>query len=226
MLLLAVAVANIACYLPYTVFDDWWYLRFLLPAIPLLIVLAVGTFDAALRRTLAGWAAADRIQLANRAARYALTVGVVGLAVLFIREARARQVFDLARLESRYVSAGRFVDARLPSNALIVTSWESGSVRFYSSRRTLTWDALDPAWLDRAIAFVRLKGFEPYLLFERWEEPHFRRRFGGSSIAALDWPPMAEVASQVRVYKPDDRARYYAGANVSTEYVDGGGDRR
>ena len=65
----------------------------------------------------------------------------------------------------------------------------------------------------------RSRGLEPFLLFERWEEPQFRSRFGGSGVAALDWPPMAEVGGQVRVYRPSDRERYRTGGNVRTEYV-------
>ena len=34
------------CYLPYIVFDDWSYLRFLLPTIPLLLILVVASVDA------------------------------------------------------------------------------------------------------------------------------------------------------------------------------------
>ena len=137
---------------------------------------------------------------------------------LFLREARARSVFDLQRLESRYERAGEYVARRLPENALIITSWESGSVRFYSNRKTLVWDALDPAWLDRAIAYSRTRGLEPYLLFERWEEPLFRQRFAGSTVAALDWPPAAEIAGQVRIYRPEDRDRYLKGESKPTEY--------
>ncbi len=115
--------------------------------------------------------------------------------------------------------AGVYVADHLPTNALVITSWESGSVRFYSNRRTLVWDALDPAWLDRAIAYSRTRGLEPYLLFERWEEPLFRQRFTGSTLAALDWPPAAEIAGQVRIYRPDDRERYLKGESTPTEYA-------
>lgn len=48
-LLLALAATTLACYLPYTVFDDWWYTRFLLPAIPALILLSVMTAEALVR---------------------------------------------------------------------------------------------------------------------------------------------------------------------------------
>ena len=96
---------------------------------------------------------------------------------------------------------------------------ESGSVRFYAGRKTLLWDGLDPAWLDRALVYVRSRGYEPYLLFERREEPDFRQRFAGSALGRLDWPPMAEVASQVRIYRPEDRDRYFQGTLPPTEFV-------
>jgi hypothetical protein len=229
-LFLALFVVNLAVYVPYTVFDDWSYARFLLPAIPLVLILLIASVDGLFRR------AATRAAPTSRDARAAPASGEAGmgrrvagaglvpaltlvLAVLFVREAIDRSAFRLQRLEARYERAGVFVARRLPSNAVVVTSWQSGSVRYYSGRRTLVWDSLDPAWLDRAMAFVREKGFEPFLLFERWEEPLFRRRFGSSAVGALDWPPMAEVASQVRIYRPGDRDRYLRGEQPPTEYA-------
>ena len=138
---------------------------------------------------------------------------------MFVREAQERRTFELQQLEARFERAGAFVGDRLPPNAMVITSWESGSVRFYGGRKTLVWDGLDPVWLDRALSYVRSKGYEPYLLFERREEPDFRQRFAGSSVARLDWPPMAEVASQVRIYRPDERVRSLHGTLPPTEYV-------
>jgi hypothetical protein len=80
------------------------------------------------------------------------------------------------------------------------------------------WDGLDPAWLERAIVFARERGLAPFLLLESWEEPLFRKRFAGSPLAALDWPPVAEIAAQVRIYRPEDRDRYARGLAVTTEY--------
>jgi len=224
-LLLTLAAVNVACYLPYTVFNDWWYLRFMLPAIAMLLVLTVAAIDSIAARAFqarrSGFSRTHRVRAAvssDTVRAAVLSVFTVAVCVLFIREARARSVFDLRRLESRYERAGLYVASHLPSNALIITSWESGSVRFYSNRRTLVWDVLDPSWLDRAIAYSRTRGLEPYLLFERWEEPLFRRRFAGSTVAALDWPPAAEIAGQVRIYRPEDRERYLRGEAAPTEY--------
>ena len=201
------AIVNVACYLPYVVFEDWWYLRFLLPALPLVAVLTVATIDAAASRV-------------SRRTAAAVTAAVtLTIAVTLVYRARDRQVFHLAQLESRYVRAGDYVARRLPANALVVTALESGSVRYYSGRRTLVWDMLDPAWLDRALVFVREQGYEPFLLFERFEEQPFRERFTSSALGRLDWPPMAEIGGQVRIYRPGDRARYEAGESVQTDYA-------
>jgi hypothetical protein len=200
-------LANVACYLPYAVFEEWWYLRFLLPTIPLVLTLMVATIDAVCRR------------VSPRVAVPIVTLVAIVLSATFIRIAGDRSVFRLHALEARFARAGTFVGEHLPANALVITNWQSGSVRFYSGRPTLVWDGLDPAWLDRAIVFAGERGLEPFLLLERWEEPLFRKRFAGSPLAALDWPPAAEIAGQVRIYRPEDRDRYARGLDVTTEYA-------
>jgi len=44
-LLLSLALVNVLCYLPYAVFNDWWYLRFLLPGIAMVMVVMIATFE-------------------------------------------------------------------------------------------------------------------------------------------------------------------------------------
>lgn len=206
-LFVALFLVNLACYLPYVVFNDWSYLRFLLPTLPLIVILVLASVDAVCRR------------FAPVTARPAVTLVAIVLAVLWVQEARERYAFRLQEYDARFERAGIFVNRRLPANAMVITSWHSGSVRFYSGRRTLLWDSLDPAWLDRAIDYLKMRGFEPYLLFESWEEPIFRQRFAARSpVGRLDWPPAAEIAAQVRVHRPDDRDRYLRGVQAPTEY--------
>ena len=206
--LLAFAAATLACYLPYVVFDAWWYLRFVLPAVAVILILTA----------VAAAALAARLRPAWRAPALALGCGLV--AILYIEIAARRQVFELQALESRYRIAGEYVAARLPPDAAVVTVHQSGSVRFYSGRQTLVWSEVDPASFDRALEYLRSRGYRPYLLFERWEEPAFRKRLEGkSAIAALDWPPIAEIDREVRVFDPADRARYMSGVPVYTDRV-------
>ena len=204
---LAFVLVNAVLYLPYLTFDDWSYVRFLLPAVPVLAVLAMGAVHGLAARA------------GPRAVPVALSIAVVLLGVLQVREAAARQVFRLAELESVFERTGRVIGMRVPQNALVVTSRFSGAVRFYASRPTVVWDVLDPASLDRALAFAREKELEPYLLLDSSEEPAFRDRFAGSTVGRLDWPPQIEIAPQVRLYRPAARERYLAGETLATEYV-------
>ena len=48
--LLAFVAGVLAAYLPYVPFTDWWYTRFLLPALPALIVLTVTLLERAASR--------------------------------------------------------------------------------------------------------------------------------------------------------------------------------
>jgi hypothetical protein len=198
---------NVALYLPYTVFEDWSFLRFLLPAVPLMIVLAVASLDAALRRS--GVTRTEPV----------LAIAAAIVVLLFVHEARDRSTFRLREMEARFARAGTWVGRRLPANAVVVTGWETGSVRYYGHRNSIAWDALPADGLDDALGFLRARGLKPYLLFERDEESEFRQRFTGSPIGAVDWPPIADIGRVVRVYDPDDRDRYAAGAPVPTEYA-------
>ena len=196
-LALALAAATVFLYLPYRVFDDWWYIRFLLPAIPFLIVLSVATVARI----------AGRFHLL--ATPLAVLTVVVG--VWWVHTATARHAFDLREWERHFIEAGRFASDKLPANAAVVTVKHSGSVHYYSQRPTIAWDTLDPASLDRALDFLRDRGLVPMLMIDAEEESAFRARFANSSlIGRLDWPPVARVARTVRVYDPADRARYWS----------------
>jgi hypothetical protein len=204
---LAYAAVTAGVYLPYLVFEDWSYVRFLLPAVPVLTVLTLGTVAALMRRC------------STRQTATALGVVAVGLAAYGVWGARTHQAFALRQLESVYARSGIAVDGHVPANALVITSRYSGSVRYYAGRDTIVWDALDPASLDRAVAFARSRGLEPFFMLDSGEEAAFRSRFAGSDLARLDWPPLLEIAPQVRVYQPAARARYLAGQSIATEYV-------
>jgi hypothetical protein len=149
----------------------------------------------------------------------ALGVATVALSLFTLSEARDRLAFRLQQMEARFRTAGEWAGRELPANAIVIAGWHSGSVRFYGNRTTLMWDGIDPAWLDRALEFLRARGYQPYFVFESWEEPEFRRRFAGSAVAALDWPPAADIASQVRVYDVAGRERYLRGDGYVTRFV-------
>ena len=214
---LAACALIAATYLAYTVFDDWWYIRFLLPALPILLVCAV-----AVVLKMTEWLP----PLGGRSSRRSLraSAAVILCAALggwYLHVARTRHVLDLQALESRFVIAGRYASRALPPNALVLAVQQSGSVRFHGGRDTIAWDAIPPDALDRTIATIQSAGRVPFIVLEDAEEPAFRRRFPTQRFGRLEWPPQAEIHAPVRVhfYNPAALDRDLAGQRVDTEHV-------
>lgn len=205
--LLIFAAAVFACYLPYVVFDDWWYLRFILPTLPPLLALMAFVLGRVI----------DRFPLPARSIAFFATA--VAVCVLYVSFAESRGGFGLRDFEWRFRAAGEYVAARLPADAAFITGHQTGSIRYYAARSTAGWGDIDPGRLDQAIEFLRRHGRKPYLLFEAWEEPLFRSRFQKDRLGELGWPPMAEINQIVRIYDPDDYDRYRSGAAVATDRV-------
>jgi hypothetical protein len=206
--LLAFAAATFACYIPYEIFDAWWYLRFVLPAFPPLLILSSAAFLFAV----------SRLSVPVRA----LAIGAITavLVAFHLTAAMNGSAFRMRDYERRFRDGGEYVAQHLPANAAVITVWQSGSVRFYSGRLTMLWNSIEPDWLDRSLEFLRAQGYQPYFLFERSEEQEFRARFDRHSrLGALDWPPIADINRQVRIYDPSDLDRYKRGERVETHRV-------
>jgi hypothetical protein len=208
MIGLGFALASVALYLPYVEFEDWQYLRFLLPAVIVLIALAAAVSVRLLRVLFRRFAPAA-----------ALLLGA-SLVWSGVQAARFRHVFELHLSEARYVDTGAWVNGHLPQPAVAISVWQSGSLRLYGRRFTILWDAIVPGEIDTVLRRLDEAGRPPFLVLESWELAPFRERFGSASpIGALDWPPRARIGRDVLVYDPADRARYFAGARVRSERV-------
>jgi hypothetical protein len=78
----------------------------------------------------------------------------------------------------------------------------SGNVRYYANRAIVRWDYVDPTKFDAILARLRDAGYQPYLLLEAWEVPHFRQRFKTHRVmAVLDRPAIAHLPlGDIRLY--------------------------
>ena len=188
MFTLAVA----ASYLPYSVFDEWLYLRFFLPVLPLLLL----SMTASIFWMLGYLPAAARLL-----AFVALSAFLVNHELRFAIDA------GLTRLqpnERRYVTVARFIEASTPPNAVFLTLQHGGSVRHYANRLTVRFDRVSVG-LDEALASLEHAGWRPFILLEDWEETQFKDQFGGSSmVGRLGWRPYARLSAPggVNIYDP------------------------
>jgi hypothetical protein len=194
LLFLLTTGAAWSVYLFYGAFEDWWYLRFLLPAWPAMFIAASVLIGAIWTRGRASKAIALALVLG---------AGVSGLVI-----ARDRWVFNLGATERRYAAIAHLVDRYTEPDAVILTSQHAGTIRYYAGRETLRFDFLDDAWLDRAVAWLAARGRHPYVLVEDWEQPLFESRFQRTSeLAHLAFPPIFAWRSKytpgdVRLYDP------------------------
>jgi 4-amino-4-deoxy-L-arabinose transferase-like glycosyltransferase len=183
-----------ACYAFYLPFDDWWFLRFLLPAFPASFAL----MSVALVR-LCG-----RLP---RHARWLVPVILVAFAAEHsIRFGWANGAYHSAS-EWRFAVVGQYIRTHLPERAIFVASLHSGSARYYSGRMTIRYEFIPAERLDALLAHVERAGYSPFILVDDVEAPGFIASFSGrSSVGALDWPPIADV-SGVKIYAASAKGR-------------------
>ena len=197
LMLFGVPAAVLLSYIFYDVFEEWWFLRFLLPAFPVVFLLMAASAVSLLQR----------LPAPVRAPLFVLLF--VPLIVHESRVAVARGVLDLQNGERRYADVGRYLQTATPANAIFIAMQESGSVRYYSGRVSLFYPALPGDWLDRAVVALKGHGLRPYILLEGWEEPHFKGQFAAkNALGRLDWQPSAEFSGPVpvRLYDPEMRS--------------------
>ena len=164
--LIFVAVA--APYLLYLPFDHWETLRYLLPGIvPLTILAADGLMH------FARWPR-------NRAATTAIACAFIAVNVgLSERLLRRSSVWDVASLEQRYPLAGQWLDVNTPAHSVAFANQHSGSLRWYGHRPTLRWDLLAPEALPSTVGELEATGATVYVALEGAEVDMFDSRFAG-----------------------------------------------
>ena len=183
-------------YLWYTPYEDPEFLRFLLPAYPLLLAAAAAAFDALVP-------AVPRPR-ATAFAAVALILTAWGIW-------QGQQAFLTRGYEARYRAAARMA-AALPENALFLSNLHSGSLRYYAQRLTLRFEWLEPDVYVTALEQVRKSGRPLFAVLDESEREAFRARYASvSDLSWLDEPPALIAAKRVFFYQlwppPDDRAR-------------------
>jgi hypothetical protein len=166
-LAVALAAATWAAYLPYAYFQvhEWYYARFLLPALAVMLIFA---------SAVALWILQPLRPGSKTLVMLVLMAGLVGTEIDY---ARARGAFAIRDQERKYPEAAAFVRDTLPANAFVLAAQHSGSIRYYAQRPTLRWDLLSPAHLDDALASLRASGYIPFLVVDASEYEAFRERF-------------------------------------------------
>jgi len=181
-------LAVLGLYLPYLQFQsfEWWYLRFLLPAYPCVMIAIAAVVVTAARRIQVGAPAFAVAALLTAA-----------LCWHGVNLASRAEMLDRKRGDQRYARAVAFVQ-RLPREAVILSLAHSGTISLYTGRDVVRFEAIEPASLDRAMAHLRSTGRRVYFVGDLFEVELLRDRFRGSAtLAAFDAGPVADVGGAV-----------------------------
>jgi 4-amino-4-deoxy-L-arabinose transferase-like glycosyltransferase len=169
LLALTLAFAAIVTLYAFYEFSSevWWSLRFILPAVPALILMG-----------LLGLETFARDRDPRSSAKFRAIVAAV-LALWSIGNSwfwsPQLHVFMMKHYEQAYADGSLAARDRLPKNALVVSFAFSGSLYFYTDFPVLRWDQIEPPVFARYAAKAQAAG-RPIcaVLFESEEESAFR----------------------------------------------------
>jgi 4-amino-4-deoxy-L-arabinose transferase-like glycosyltransferase len=164
--LLALALwfgAIVGVYLFYEVSHEvWWCLRFILPAVPALILGGLLGVEALARRL-------DPPQTERFRAFAALALAL-WVAILARFWTRQFYIMNTKDGEQTYVDACAEVKKQFPPNTLILTMTFSGSFYFYTDLPVLRWDQINAAQFARFAALAQKAGRPICAVEFKWEE--------------------------------------------------------
>lgn len=159
----------------YWPYETWWYTRFLLPALPALIIGSLLMLEAVERRCfhtpfgLIPIMAATIVVLTN------------------VEQLKKEHVLEFGISERVYIDAATLVREKVPPRALVVAMQHSGSLLYYAHRNALRYDLIQPDRFAELQANAFTENFDWYALIAKFELEEFRRRMPGQ------WRPIAQV---------------------------------
>ncbi len=154
-------------YCLYGPYETWWYTRFLLPAIPPLLLLG------------AGFASARTAHLARALPLAALGIIAAVQVTLILRY----HLLDTGAGETHYRTTALATRERVGPEAIVLAMQHSGSLYHYTGITALRYDFMDPAAFEKA----RASGKPLYALVADFEVETLRQRATGH------WQPVEQL---------------------------------
>lgn len=165
VLLLLYPFAVIALYLGYLSFDLWPYLRFLLPAYPVMLAGLAAVLVTFVRKSHPrGLATAS------------VAIVIASLLLVQSRFTIKAGTFSEAEREIRFVRAVDFAKS-LPQGSIFISDAYSGTLRFYTGRDVLRWRWVPADVLDVALADLKAQGHRLYFVGDPFEVDAFKKYF-------------------------------------------------
>lgn len=144
--------------------DGWWYMRFLLPIVPAIIVCSL----IELRRL---WGAHRHIGLR----RWALIAAIGSIVPGEIVACHVLDVTGTKPGERNYLRAAEWTRTHLPANAIVVAMQTSGALTYYTDFPTVNWLLITPDGWVKLTKAAREAHRPIYACLFDFEEPEVLR---------------------------------------------------
>ena len=141
--------------------------------------------------------------MAGRAPRADAVCALLGVTAHGVWLARSHDTFKLADQLRRVSQVADFINDNVPPAAVIVAGEQSGSMRYYTDRPIVRWEAANHESLSAAIATLEASAASRLSRPRRLGERAVPREVRRVPAAALDWPPMLEAGTshRTRIWK-------------------------
>jgi Dolichyl-phosphate-mannose-protein mannosyltransferase len=184
--------------------ETWWYVRFLLPCLPQLIMLAAGGVSAA-------W---DRVEKVHRApvrylpplhplregSRIRRIISAFVLATLsigwLIIATHYLSILSIADYEKNYLETTKWMVEHLPSDALIWSSGTSGAIYYYTEFPIIRFDFIDQDKLPILFKAAETLRRPMYAVVWHHEVGQMISRLGHDN-----WAKVADLSGPIAVFK-------------------------
>ena len=163
--------------------ETWWYLRFLLPAFPLLILGAIAVWRKIPARTRAGQVCV-------------LGAVLVLSAAWEIKFNRILHPVGIAAEERSYRQSADWARQHLPADSAIFCMQVSGAFYFYTDFLLVRWDQIEPAYIGPLLQVLQDQHRPVYAMLYEFERPDALPRLGGK------WTELAK-AGHTTVWRLD-----------------------
>jgi hypothetical protein len=155
----------------------WWRLRFLLPALPAVIVSCLLTARVLLDLAKERWTRRPAVWRAVAAILVGFLIWDLGASVYWVVR---RRVWKVGLADGIYPRCIAWAERQVPRNAVFLAMESSGAMYFYGHHPIVRYDRLDEASYTRFRADAAAAGVPIYALLFRIDRLEFERRWPGA----------------------------------------------
>jgi len=159
--------------------ETWWYLRFILPIFPFLLLAAA----------MVGQRLTDLIPQHNFRAGLIALIVIFGLNQQF-KLSRELDVSSPQSADLAYLHMMDWLRQSIPADSIVVAMQASGALHYYTDFTLVRYDLMEPATFDRVVQAARIHGRPIYApLFPFEIDPVVNARLGGKwkKVTSIDY---------------------------------------